>query len=378
MSISFLDLTRQNPEIEAETSVALARVFTSGVFILGPEVEAFEEEWARFCHVQAAAAVASGTDALSLALVASGAVRKGAADEVVVPTLTAAYTALAILNAGGVPVFADVDPKTYTLDPKAIEVALTPRTRAIVPVHLYGQMADMTEICAVAGRHRLTVIEDAAQAHGAHLNNRSPGVFGAAAAYSFYPTKNLGALGDAGAVVSNDKAFIEKVKVLRQGGHAPALKGKTEGRNSRLDELQAALLRVKLKRLEEWNQRRKKLAAVYDEILAPAAELRRPIVRHPDAHVFHLYVVAQPNREALRTHLAARGIQTMIHYPHLLHQQKLFQQADQTPLPVAERLADLILSLPLYPQLTEDEVSTVARSILEFETSRTYLRNDQG
>jgi dTDP-4-amino-4,6-dideoxygalactose transaminase len=313
--------------------------------------------------------VASGTDALSLALVASGAVRKGAGDEVILPTLTAPYTALAVLNAGGVPIFADVDPATYTIDCKSIEISITSRTRAIVPVHLYGQMADMPAVCALADKQGLTVIEDAAQAHGARLNDRSPGAFGIAAAYSFYPTKNLGGFGDGGAVVSNDKALIERIKVLRQGGHAEALKGNLEGRNSRLDELQAALLRVKLKYLNDWNLRRGKLAALYDEMLAPLGKLRRPVVRQPVAHVFHLYVVAHPDRKGLQAHLATRGIETMIHYPHLLHQQNLFRQAGQQPLPVAEKLADSILSLPLYPQLTEDEVSTIAHAIVEFETA---------
>lgn len=368
MPISFLDLVRQNPELEAETSAALARVYSSGRYILGPEVEAFEEEWARFCDLKASAAVASGTDALSLALNASGAVRKGAGDEVVVPTLTAPYTALAVLNAGGVPIFADIDPDTYTLDSKAIESALTSRTRAVVPVHLYGQMADMPAICKIADKHQLIVIEDAAQAHGARLNGRSPGAFGLAAAFSFYPTKNLGGFGDGGAVVSNDSDLIEKIKILRQGGHGPALSGQLEGRNSRLDELQAALLRVKLKYLAGWNQRRRNLAALYSEILAPAASLRRPVVREPLAHVFHLYVVAHDDREGLQAHLATRGIETMVHYPHLLHQQRLFQQPQSLRLPVAESLLNRIVSLPLYPQFTESEVRRVAQAVVEFET----------
>ena len=367
MPISFLDLTRQNTEIESDTSAALVRVFRSGKYILGSEVEAFEAEWAAFCGLEAAAGVASGTDALSLALIASGAVRKGTDDEVIVPTLTAPYTALAVLNAGGVPVFADIDPATYTIDSKSIESAITARTRAIVPVHLYGQMADMPSINALAARHQLRVIEDAAQAHGARLKDSSPGGFGRAAAYSFYPTKNLGAFGDGGAVVSDDRALIERVKLLRQGGHAQALASELEGRNSRLDELQAALLRAKLKYLSEWNQRRKQLAALYDELLAPATQLRRPAVRQPDAHVFHLYVVAHPDRQRLQAHLESRGIETMVHYPQLLHQQKLFQRSNQRSLPVAEKLVDSILSLPLHPHLTEDEVRTVACAILEFE-----------
>ncbi|HWN10874.1 MAG TPA: DegT/DnrJ/EryC1/StrS family aminotransferase [Pyrinomonadaceae bacterium] len=368
MAISFLDLTRQNPELEAETSAALVRVYSSGHYILGPEVQAFEEEWAGFCDLAASAGVASGTDALSLALIASGAVRKGAGDEVIVPTLTAPYTALAVLNAGGVPIFADIDPDIYTLDPNAIETALTSRTRAIIPVHLYGQMADMPAICKVADRHQLIVIEDAAQAHGARQGGRSPGAFGMAAAFSFYPTKNLGGFGDGGAVVSNDPRLIEKIKILRQGGHEPASSGQLEGRNSRLDELQAALLRVKLKHLADWNQRRKNLAAIYKDALAPAAGVRRPVVREPHAHVFHLYVVAHNDREGLRAYLAAREIETMVHYPHLLHQQKLFQRSKTLTLPVAESLLNRIVSLPLYPQLTESEVRAVAQAVVEFET----------
>ena len=224
MRIPFLDLTRQHREIEAEAAAALTRVMAGGVFILGREVEAFEEEWARFCGVRGAAGVNSGTDALSLALIASGAVRQGRQDEVITAPLTAAYTALAILNAGGVPVFADIDPQTYTLDPSAVDRVITPRTRAIMPVHLYGQMADMPALCEVAARHGLTVIEDAAQAHGARIEGKRAGALAHAAAFSFYPTKNLGACGDGGAVTSDDLALIQRVKTLRQGGHAPAFR----------------------------------------------------------------------------------------------------------------------------------------------------------
>lgn len=368
MPISFLDLTRQNPELEPETSAALVRVYSSGQYILGREVQAFEEEWAEYCDLKACAAVASGTDALALALIASGAVRKGAGDEVIVPTLTAPYTALAVLNAGGVPIFADVDPDTYTLDPDALESVITTRTRAIIPVHLYGQMADMSAICRVAKTNQLVVIEDAAQAHGALQSGSSPGAFGLAAAYSFYPTKNLGGFGDGGAVVSNDPELIEKIKQLRQGGHPPALSGQLEGRNSRLDELQAALLRVKLKYLADWNQRRKNLAELYNGILANAASLRRPFVREANSHVFHLYVVAHNNRAGLQAHLATRGIETIVHYPQLVHTHKLFQHSGGVSLPVAEALVNRIVSLPLYTQLTEREVQTVAQAVVEFET----------
>lgn len=363
MPISFLDLRRQHQEIAPETDEALRRVMEVGVFVLGREVEAFEAEWADFCGARGAATVGNGTDALALALIASGAVRQGRGDEVITSALSAAYTALAIVNAGAVPVFCDIDPETYTLDPRAVERAITPRTRAVVPVHLYGRMADMRAICDAAARHHLTVIEDAAQAHGASLaDGCRVGTFGRAAAFSFYPTKNLGAYGDGGAVVSNDDDLIGRVKILRQGGHLPALQGSVEGFNSRLDEIQAAWLRVKLRRLEEWTRRRRRLAEIYD------GELRRSRLKIPAAvagHVYHLYVAQHPRRDRLRARLAESGVETTIHYPYLLHQQPLFRQFGSPHLPVAERVAERIVSLPLYPQLSEDEVRAVANACLE-------------
>lgn len=367
MPTAFLDLTRQHRELEAEIASAVARVLSGGVYILGAEVEAFEGEWARFCGVKGAAAVGNGTDALALALMASSAVRAGCSDEVITSPLTAAYTALAILNAGGVPVFADVDTRTLTLDPEAVERAITPRTRAIVPVHLYGQMADVGSIEEIAARHDLILIEDGAQAHGACFQGRTVGAHGQAAAFSFYPTKNLGAYGDGGAVTSNDVALIERVKVLRQGGHASALRANLVGRNSRLDEIQAAMLRVKLGRLNEWNVRRRRLAATYDEVLGRGARcVMIPSVHSPEAHVHHLYVIQHPERDHLRSHLAACGIETMIHYPYLLHHQPLFRQASWRALPNAERAAERILSLPLYPQLEMEEQAAVINAVLAF------------
>ena len=367
MRIPFLDLTRQHRELEVEAAAALKQVMAGGVFILGREVEAFEEEWAGFCGVRGAAGVNSGTDALTLALIASGVVRQGRRDEVITSPLTAAYTALAILNAGGVPVFADIDPQTYTLDPSAVEQAITSRTRAVVPVHLYGQMADMPALHAVAAQRGLTLIEDAAQAHGARLGEKCAGAHAHASAFSFYPTKNLGACGDGGAVASNNAALIERVKKLRQGGHPAAFGAGLEGRNSRLDEMQAALLRVKLPHLEKWNERRRSLARIYDETLGRSGALQLPSARQPEAHVYHLYVMQHPRRDRLRSHLAANGIETLIHYPFLLHQQPLFRRPEQSALPVAEDAAGKILSLPLYPHLTEDETREVAEKILHFE-----------
>ncbi|MFL6253813.1 MAG: DegT/DnrJ/EryC1/StrS family aminotransferase, partial [Pyrinomonadaceae bacterium] len=297
--------------------------------------------------------------------------RPGRRDEVITAPLTAGYTALAVLNAGGVPVFADVDPETYTLDPRGLERALTPRTRAVLPVHLYGRMADMEAVCEFASRRGLVVVEDAAQAHGARLGGRRAGGWGHAAAFSFYPTKNLGAYGDGGAVTSDDARLIERVKELRQGGHPSALVGRIAGRNSRLDELQAAALRVKLKRLDAWNRRRRQLAAMYHKLLARGAKrLVLPSTSAtPESHVFHLYVVRHPERERLRAHLAARGIETLIHYPAPLHLQPLFQRRTQPALPTAERLTNEILSLPLYPQLRDEELRAVAHAVLEFENA---------
>jgi dTDP-4-amino-4,6-dideoxygalactose transaminase len=355
MQIPFLDLSRQQQELDAEIKAAVTRVLASGNFILGREVAAFETEWARYCGVRAAAGVANGTDALTLALLASGAVRAGCGDEVITTPLTAGYTALAIRNAGGVPVFADIDPQTLTLAPAAIESAITPKTRALVPVHLYGQIAAMDAINDLAQRHNLLVIEDAAQAHGARA-----GRFSHAATFSFYPTKNLGAWGDGGAVVSNDEDLIARVKTLRQGGHLAALQGEVAGRNSRLDELQAAILRVKLRHLDHWTQRRSIIAAKY------RAELQTTALQLPwltDGHVFHLFVVRHPEREVIRTRLQESGIKTLIHYPYLLHQQPLFRRAEQAALPVAEQVVREIFSLPLYPQLSEEEVSLVTAEL---------------
>ena len=360
MQIPFLDLLRQQQEIDTEIKTAVARVLDGGVYILGREVAAFESEWAAYCGARACAGVANGTDALTLALIASGAVREGQADEVISTPLTAGYTALAIRNAGGVPVFADIDPRTHTIDPFAIEKAITPRTRAIVPVHLYGQLAAMNEINDLAKHYGLIVIEDAAQAHGATLDDARAGSFGQAAAFSFYPTKNLGAGGDGGAIVSNDKGLIERVKALRQGGHFASLQGEIAGRNSRLDEMQAAILRVKLRHLERWTERRRAIAARY---LAELQETELVLPTATAGHVYHLFVVQHHEREQIRVQLQAHGVETLIHYPYLLHQQPLLRRREQCALPVAEGVVKRIFSLPLNPQLTDEEVAFVIATL---------------
>ncbi len=368
MSIPFLDLSRQHKELASVLNASLERTLARGVYILGPEVEAFETEWAKFSSASSAAGVASGTDALALALIASGAVRPEHDDEVITSPLTAGYSVLAIKNAGGVPVFADIDPQTLTLDPDPVRQAITPRTRAIMPVHLYGQLADMPAIKQIAKRHGLTVIEDAAQAHGATREFESGDSVPHAAAFSFYPTKNLGAIGDAGAVVSNDTTLIDRVKILRQGGHEPALQGSVPGRNSRLDEIQASILRVKLGYLDDWNERRRAIARRYNDSFKNTS-LSLPEESKERRHVYHIYAVRSDRRDALQSHLRLRGIETMIHYPFLVHRQPLFRQAGSGNLPVAEREAKRILSLPLYPQLRDDEIQEVIDAVLEFEES---------
>lgn len=367
--VPFLDLSRQHREIAREVEEAVRRVAASGEYVLGREVEAFEREWAAFCGVRGAVTVASGTDALTLVLLASGAVRKGRGDEVITTPLTAAYTALAIVNAGGVPVFADICPRSLTLDPAAVERAITPRTRAIVPVHLYGRLADMRAISEIAARYGLMVIEDAAQAHGASADGKRAGAFGHAAAFSFYPTKNLGAYGDGGAIVSNDPALLERARILRQGGHPEALRSGAEGRNSRLDEIQAAVLRIKLRKLEEWNRRRRETARLYSQAFAQTS-LVLPTVEDEAAHAYHLYVVRHAARDRLRAHLDGRRISTLIHYPFLLHRQPLFASGARSSLPIAEKVAGELLSLPLHPHLTEEETHAVIAAVLDFEKSR--------
>jgi dTDP-4-amino-4,6-dideoxygalactose transaminase len=364
--IPFHDLKRQNEEIEQEIQACIAGVLQKGIFILGEEVNRFENEWAEFCGVSAAAGVNNGTDALELALTASGAVRRGKQDEVITSPLTAGYTALAIVNAGGVPVFADIDPQTLTLNPNTLEKAITPHTRAVVPVHLYGRMCDMQAICEIASRYNLIVIEDAAQAHGAILAGKRAGSFGDAAAFSFYPTKNLGGLGDGGAVVSNNSELIDRVKVLRQGGHTAAMQWDKAGLNSRLDEVQAAILRVKLRRLDEWNERRRRFATLYNQLLSDTSTKTFSVPNNLESHVFHLYVVRQEKREILREFLTSRGIETLIHYPFLLHQQPLFRRAAQPSLPVAESVGNEIFSLPLYAQISRKEIQETAETILDF------------
>lgn len=336
-----------------------------GHHILGPEVARFERAWGEFCGAKAAVGVATGTDALTLALLSSGAIEPGRSDEVITSPLTAGYTALAILRAGAVPVFVDIDPERYTLAPAAVRSAVSKRTKAVLPVHLYGAPAEMEPLMAIASEHGLAVIEDCAQAHGARCNGQPVGTFGVAAAFSFYPTKNLGAVGDGGAVVSNDLSVIERCKLLRQGAHPAAMEQCIVGCNSRLDEIQAALLSEKLPYLRRWTERRREIAARYlQEIRGGSVVLPRS--SSDDYAVYHLFVIRHPKRDRLREHLQRAGIETLVHYPYLLHQQPLFSGETKQTLPEAERAVAEILSLPLYPGLSDEEVSRVVLAVNSF------------
>ncbi|MFN2183147.1 MAG: DegT/DnrJ/EryC1/StrS family aminotransferase, partial [Anaerolineae bacterium] len=335
----------------------------------GEEGEAFEAEWAEYCHVSHAVGVGNGTDAIQIALRAAGI---GPGDEVVVPALTAAFTALAVSMAGSQPVFADIDPRHYTLDPEAFEAAITPRTAAVIPVHLYGCPADMDRIVEVARRHNLLVLEDAAQAHGARYKGQHAGGLGDVAAFSFYPSKNLGAYGDAGAIVTDDAALAEKARMLRHGGQRGTFEHALLGTNSRLDEIQAAILRVKLAHLDNWNERRRSLAARYEAALSDRAELILPAVPQEAEHVFHLYVVRTPLRDRLRSYLDGTNVQTGVHYPKAVYMQPAYASLgyEKGACPHAEAAAREILSLPLFPQLSNHEQEQVIRLVRFFFAMR--------
>jgi dTDP-3-amino-3,4,6-trideoxy-alpha-D-glucose transaminase len=345
----------------AEIREAVERVLASGWFILGPEVEAFEAEFAAASGAKHGVGVASGTDAIALALRAAG-VNPG--DEVIVPAMTAAFTALAVVSAGAVPVIADVDPRTLTLDARACAEAITARTKAIVPVHLYGQPADMMEIMAVADRARLVVVEDCCQAHLATCDGLPVGTIGAAGAFSFYPTKNLAALGDGGAVITSDGALADRVRLLRNGGQTNRNHHAVAGINSRLDEVQAAVLRVRLPNVPAETALRRLHAAFYREALRGAVA---PVAERDAGHVYHLFPVRSARREALQAHLARAGVETLIHYPVPLHKQPAFAHLAPRDCPVAGRAAIELLSLPLHARLHTRQATRVADAIQAFE-----------
>jgi len=362
MKVAFLDLRRQHQELRPEVEQAVADVVEAGRFIGGRHVEEFERAFAAFCGSRDAVGVASGTAAIDLALRALGI---GTGDEVITAANTCVPTVAGIEAAGARPVLVDVDETTLTLDPHELADATTPRTKAIVVVHLYGQCADMDAIGSHACEHGLALVEDAAQAHGARFHDRSAGTLGAVAAFSFYPTKNLGAAGDAGAVVTNEDDVADAVRELRSFGERRGGPAVRRGSNSRLDALQAAILAVKLRRLEGWNRRRRALAALYLQGLK-GAELQLPEEAAGRSHVYHLFVVRSPSRDVLANKLASRGIQTLVHYPRAVHEHPAYRDlARPGRLGRSERLSREVLSLPLYPQLRDDEIHAIVDAVLD-------------
>jgi dTDP-3-amino-3,4,6-trideoxy-alpha-D-glucose transaminase len=345
----------------AAVRAAIDRVIASGWFVLGPEVEAFEREFAAASGARYAVGVGTGTDAITLIL---RALDIGPGDEVITSPLSAAYSALAIMMAGARPVFADIDPQRLTLDAARVAAAVTPRTRAILPVHLYGQPADMASLESIAMRHNLVIVEDACQAHLATCNGRPVGTIGVAGAFSFYPTKNLGALGDGGAVITNDATLADRIKRLRNGGQTSRYHHQEAGANSRLDELQAAILRARLPLLREWTERRRAIATRYREQLAESAMTIPP--SFDAGHVYHLFPVLSDNRPDLQAHLSRAGVETLIHYPVPIPRQPALAAATPGMCPVADRVCNEVLSLPLYPSLTDSAVGGVIEAARAF------------
>jgi dTDP-3-amino-3,4,6-trideoxy-alpha-D-glucose transaminase len=361
--VPFVDLGAARDELGSELEDAILRVHRSDRYLLGPELEAFEREFAAYCGTRHCVGVGSGLCAIELALRAAGI---GEGDEVIVPAYTWIATWLAVSRAGGRPVGVDVEEWSYNLDPGLVEAAITSRTAAIVPVHLRGQPADMDAIGELARVHGLIVVEDAAQAHGATHRGRRVGALGKAAAFSFYPSKNLGALGDGGAVTTDDDELAERVRLLRNYGMRNRYEIEVTGVNSRLAEVQAAALRAKLPRLDGWNAARRALAGTYDRAFEDEAAIRVPRTPSWAEPVWHLYAIGHPDRDACIEGLAARGIEALVHYPVLPHRSAAYREAHAaTSFRVAERLADSSLSLPMYPQLGAERAERVAQAVLE-------------
>lgn len=366
MEINFVDLKAQYATIAPEVNTAISRCIESADFILGRDVESFEQEFASYCGTRHAVGVDSGMSALELALRAYGI---GDGDEVITVSHTFSATAFAISATGARPVFVDVDPRTYSMDPALIEAAITPNTKAILPVHLYGQPADIDEISRIARANKLVLIEDACQAHGARFGETRVGSWGDAACFSFYPGKNLGAYGDGGMIVTNHEQVAEDLRVLRNCGQREKYQHVVVGFNHRLDNLQAAVLRVKLPHLDRWNAARREAAQLYNKLLAGADGVVTPHETQDRTHVFHLYVIQHPNRDGLLTYLNERGIRAGLHYPTPVHLQPCYRDLDVASgsLPVTESLAAKVISLPMYPELSAEQVNFVCESVLSFK-----------
>jgi len=362
MRVPFLDLNAHHRVIQDEILAAIREVIESSAFAGGPFVAKFEKDFAAYCHTRFAAGVGSGTEALWLALAACGI---GAGDEVITVPNSFLATAEAISFSGAAPVFVDVNPRTYTKDPELLEAAITPRTKAIIPVHLFGQMTDMDPIMEIARRRKLVVIEDACQAHGAEYKGRRAGGIGHAGCFSFYPAKNLGAMGEAGAVVTNDPAIQEKIRLLRDHGQRAKYHHSHIGWNARMDGIQGAVLRVKLKALDRSNAARRSHARLYENRLGNREDLITPKEAEYGTHVYHVYAVRVKGRDQLQRALTDRGIASAIHYPIPIHLQEAYGhlKLGRGSFPVAERCTEEILSLPMFPELTTEQTEAVVREV---------------
>jgi dTDP-4-amino-4,6-dideoxygalactose transaminase len=377
MLVPFVDLQAQYRSIKNEIDAAIARVVESSAFVLGREVEAFEAAFAEYVGARFCVGVNSGTAALQIALQACGV---GAGDEVVVPANTFFATAEAVSTAGATPRFVDVDPVSYNIDPARIEAAITERTRAIIPVHLYGQPADLDAVFDIAARHNLIVIEDAAQAHGARYKGRRTGALARAGCFSFYPGKNLGAMGEGGAVTTDDEEIARRARLLRDHGSERKYRHEIVGYNFRMEGIQGAVLNAKLAHLEGWNDLRRAHAARYNELLGALGggggrSLTLPREAEYARHVYHLYVVQTDERDALQKHLAAAGVQTGIHYPVPVHLQPAYSSLGyrEGDFPEAERQAARVLSLPMFAELTAAQIERVAEATLSFVSSQSSV-----
>jgi dTDP-4-amino-4,6-dideoxygalactose transaminase len=364
MSIPFLDLAAQHAPLLGEINAAIQEVIAQSAFAGGPRVAAFEKDFAAYCRVNYCSGVGHGTDALWFALLALGI---GPGDEVITVPSTFMATAEAISYTGARPVFVDIDETTYTLDPARLEAAITPKTKAILPVHLFGQMADMEGILAVANQHGLPVVEDACQAHGAEYQGRRAGSVGVLGCFSFYPGKNLGAFGEAGGVTTNDAELWAKVNTLRDHGQAKKYHHSMVGWNGRMDGIQGAVLQVKLKYLDSANEARRRLAEQYQRLLGAVTAVKAPVAAAAARHVYHLYSVRVPKRDAVLNALGKRGIGCGIHYPIPVHLQAAYRSLGlgRGAFPRAERCADEFLSLPMFPELRPDQVETVVQNLKE-------------
>jgi dTDP-4-amino-4,6-dideoxygalactose transaminase len=363
--IPFLSFDLVNKEVKSEINKAFENVFDAGTYIMGKQLYAFEIEYATFNNVQHSIGISNGLDALHIALKV---LNIGPGDEVIVPSHTYIATALAVSYVGATPIFVEPEIATYNIDPAKIESAITPRTKAIMPVHLYGQACNMNAIQEIAKKYQLYIIEDNAQAHGASWDEKPTGSWGHINATSFYPGKNLGALGDAGAVTTNDSVLAEKASMLRNYGSVKKYQHEVKGYNQRLDEIQAAFLRVKLRYLFNWTQQRQSIASQYNQLLKGIGDLVLPIVVNGATHVYHLYVIRTKRRDALQEYLHHHGIGTLIHYPIPVHLQEAYKSLghQKGSFPVAELIASTCLSLPIWPGMKTDDVEFVVEKIKQF------------